>query len=103
MLSSCRRIRCSVASETFGLVAAEAAACGTAVAGFHAGGLREVIESIEGLSVETGDVPSLVAAIRHLLNNPEERQWRADHGSKRVRDLYAPEVHSRACLGATSW
>lgn len=48
--------------EPFGLVAAEALACGTPVAGFDSGGVGEVVGD-SGRLVPAGDVTSLAAAL----------------------------------------
>lgn len=49
--------------EPYGLVAAEAMATGTPVAGYRRGGLPEVVGSQGGLLVEPGDVAALSRAI----------------------------------------
>ncbi|GAB2465097.1 glycosyltransferase family protein [Jatrophihabitans fulvus] len=48
--------------EPYGLVAAEAMACGTPVAGFRAGGLPEVVGPDAGVLVDREDVAALAAA-----------------------------------------
>lgn len=48
--------------EPFGLTAAEAIACGTPVAAFDRGGLREVVGGASGALAQAGDVASLAAA-----------------------------------------
>ena len=54
----------SVWDEPFGLVAAEANACGTPVVGFRRGGLPEVVaEGVTGLLVAPGDVAGAAAAV----------------------------------------
>lgn len=62
--------RCRVAlvtptsPEPFGLVAAEAAACGTPVVAFDIGGLREVvINGVTGMTVPVGDVDAMASAV----------------------------------------
>jgi glycosyltransferase involved in cell wall biosynthesis len=49
--------------EPFGLVAAEAAACGTPVVAFRRGGLREVVRPSTGVLVTPDDVTALAAAV----------------------------------------
>lgn len=50
--------------EPFGLVAAEAMACGTPVAAFSRGALTELVTPQTGALAEAGDVPGLTRAIR---------------------------------------
>jgi len=50
--------------EPFGLVAAEAMACGTPVAGWARGALPEVVDEESGVLVAPGDVEGLAAAMR---------------------------------------
>lgn len=49
--------------EPFGLVVAEAIACGTPVAGFHRGALPELVTSDIGVLVDPDDVAALAGAI----------------------------------------
>ncbi|GAB4071153.1 glycosyltransferase family 4 protein [Angustibacter speluncae] len=49
--------------EPFGLVAAEAAACGTPVVAFRRGGLHEVVRPTTGLLVPPDDVAALAHAV----------------------------------------
>lgn len=63
--------------EPFGLVAAEAAACGTPVAAFAAGGLPEVvIDGVTGRCVPQGSVDALAAAVDEV-GQLDRRQVRA--------------------------
>jgi glycosyltransferase involved in cell wall biosynthesis len=50
--------------EPFGLVAAEAMACGTPVAGYDRGALNEIVDRLTGELVTPGDVEALGAAMR---------------------------------------
>ena len=49
--------------EPFGLVAAEATACGTPVAAYDRGALGEVVDAVTGALVPPGDVDALAGAI----------------------------------------
>ena len=49
--------------EPYGLVVAEALACGTPVAGFRRGALPEIVDDSCGILVDPGDVRALAAAI----------------------------------------
>lgn len=49
--------------EPYGLVAAEALACGTPVAGFARGGINEVVDDRSGVLVAPDDVPALAGAV----------------------------------------
>jgi glycosyltransferase involved in cell wall biosynthesis len=50
--------------EPYGLVVAEAMACGTPVAGFARGALPELVDDATGVLVEPGDLDGLAVAIR---------------------------------------
>jgi UDP-glucose:tetrahydrobiopterin glucosyltransferase len=50
--------------EPFGLVVAEALACGTPVAGFRRGALPDIVDSSSGALADADDVVGLAAAIR---------------------------------------
>ncbi|HYY54543.1 MAG TPA: glycosyltransferase [Candidatus Dormibacteraeota bacterium] len=66
---------CAVPSltESFGLVALEAMACGTPVVATRVGGLQTVVTSDSGILVPPGDVESLADAIGSLLDDMELR------------------------------
>ena len=49
--------------EPFGLVAAEAMACGTPVAGYERGALPEIVDLASGVLCEAGDVDALATAM----------------------------------------
>ncbi len=66
-------------AEPFGLVLAEAQACGIAVVASDGGGAPEVVGDA-GLLVPSGDVPALREAIGALLADPARRQDMAGHG-----------------------
>ena len=61
--------------EGFGIPAAEAMGCETAVVATDAGGLPEVVEhGVTGLVVPRGDAGALAGAIAELLDDPARRQ-----------------------------
>ena len=64
---------CAVPSltESFGLVALEAMACGTPVVATRVGGLQTVVTPQSGLLVPPGDATALGEAIARLLDDPE--------------------------------
>ena len=64
--------------EAFGQTALEAVACGTVVAGFHVGGIADIIQDgLNGVLVNRGDVRALGEAIAQLLDNHSLRShWR---------------------------
>ena len=62
--------------EPFGLVAAEALSCGTPVAAFARGGLREIVVDGAGVLARPDDVTSLAAAIR-TASDLDRREARA--------------------------
>jgi glycosyltransferase involved in cell wall biosynthesis len=65
--------------EAFGQTALEAVACGTVVAGFHVGGIVDIVQDgLNGVLVSRGDVRALGEAISQLLNNHSLRShWRS--------------------------
>jgi glycosyltransferase involved in cell wall biosynthesis len=67
-------VHATVRAEPFGLVVAEAMACGRAVVASDAGGVREIIQpNIDGLIHQPGNATSLSEAIGKLVNSYELR------------------------------
>jgi glycosyltransferase involved in cell wall biosynthesis len=78
--------------EGFGMVAAEAAACGRAVVGTRVGGIPEVVaDGVSGVLVEPGDLGSLVAGLSSV--SPSMGR----HGPEQVRHLM-PGPHAETVL-----
>ncbi len=63
----------TVTGAGFGLVAAEAAACGTPVVASDHGGLREAVrDGVDGRLVPPGDPVALAATLRELVDDPAQ-------------------------------
>jgi glycosyltransferase involved in cell wall biosynthesis len=68
-------VHASTAPEPFGLVIAEAMACGRAVIASDAGGAREVFTAgVDALAHTPGDADALAAGIIALANDPDRRE-----------------------------
>ena len=75
--------------EGFGIPAAEAMGCETAVVASDAGGLPEVVEhGVTGLIVPRGDASALAGAIGELLADPDRRQRMGRAGRERALRLF---------------
>src|SRR5262249_11230523 len=67
-------VHASTAPEPFGLVIAEAMACGRAVVSSEAGGAAEIVtRGVDALTHQPGDVGALAAAIHALAIDPGTR------------------------------
>jgi len=76
--------------EGFGLPAAEAMACGTAVVACAAGALPEVVSTAGGgLLVPVDDPPALAEGISGLLSSPERRAELGARGRQGVVEAYS--------------
>jgi glycosyltransferase involved in cell wall biosynthesis len=75
--------------EGFGLPAAEALACGTPVIATAAGALGEIVEDgVSGVIVPPGQVGPLAAAIRSMLEDPEQCRRMGLAGADRIRERF---------------
>jgi glycosyltransferase involved in cell wall biosynthesis len=75
--------------EGFGIPAAEAMGCETAVVASDAGGLPEVVEhGVTGLIVPRGDANALAEAIGELLADPARRARMGQAGRERALRLF---------------
>jgi glycosyltransferase involved in cell wall biosynthesis len=89
-------VHASVQPEPFGLVIAEAMACGRAVVVSRAGGAAEIITPGEDALVhEPGSAESLAAALRELVRDPALRARLGESAAQAARRRFA-----RARLGA---
>ena len=82
-------------SESFGLVALEAAACGTPVVATDVGGLRDnVVDGLTGFLVSDRDPSAFAVRIDEILADPLLALRLGEHGAERARD------HSWAASGS---
>lgn len=78
--------------EGFGLVLAEAMACGTPCVAYDVPAVREVLADGEaGVLVPPRDIPGLAASIDRLLTDSSERERLIDGGRRRVTEHYTAE------------
>jgi glycosyltransferase involved in cell wall biosynthesis len=85
--------------EGFGLPAAEAMACGTAVIATRAGALPEIVgEHGTGILVPPADPTALAAAIKRLLADKQLRQRMGDAARKRIEESFSWEGAARKTL-----
>jgi glycosyltransferase involved in cell wall biosynthesis len=76
-------------AEGFGMVLAEANACGRPVIGTNVGGIPSVIQDhYNGLLVQPGDLHGLVEAIRAVLSNEELADRMGHNGYQRVKNEF---------------
>jgi glycosyltransferase involved in cell wall biosynthesis len=62
-------------SETFGIAAVEASACGLPTIATAVGGLTDIVaDGLTGITVPPGDVAALTTAVRTLVGEPELRR-----------------------------
>lgn len=91
-------VHASTEPEPFGLVVAEAMACGRPVVSAGRGGVLELISSeISGLIVPSNDPRAMARALLALLDDPAKRRHLGEHARTRVeqhlsRDRYGAEV-----------
>ncbi len=85
--------------ETFGMVAAEAMACGTPVIAFASGGLIDVLGEDEGgILVPSGDVSAMARALQHLLKEDKTRLKLGSTAKNRAHREFSLTMHTQKCL-----
>lgn len=78
--------------EPFGLVVAEANACGTPVVAFDNGSMKEIIkEGVNGFVVKAGDVEAMIDRVNEIKNMPVEEYMKFRENSRKyAEDHFAP-------------
>ncbi|MDO9377731.1 MAG: glycosyltransferase family 4 protein [Nocardioidaceae bacterium] len=85
--------------EGFSLPTVEALSCGTPVVASRAGALPEVVGD-DAVLVEPGDAEALAAAVRALLDRPDERARLGAAGRRRALERYSWTSVARATVDA---
>jgi glycosyltransferase involved in cell wall biosynthesis len=87
--------------EGFGLPAAEAMACGCAVAGYHGYGGREFFMSEHAFPVATGDIVGFARTVEDLLrSDPAELEATGARAAAFVAERYAPQRERESVVAA---
>lgn len=85
-------VHASIEPEPFGLVIVEAMSAGAAVIASPLGAAPEILEhGVTGLLADPRSTEQLVAALKSLLGNSQERQRIALAGKAHARTKYAPQ------------
>ena len=89
LLAACDVMLMPSESESFGLAALEAMACGCAVVASNAGGLPELIRNgVDGWLCEIGAVDCMAERVMNLLENPELLKQVQAAARKRVSEEF---------------
>jgi len=89
-------IVCPSRFEGFGLVAAEAMACGKPVIASNTGGLPEIIDDREtGFLVQPEDPVAMAEALTELIDNPALREKLGAAGRRKVGEKFSFTTFAR--------
>jgi glycosyltransferase involved in cell wall biosynthesis len=92
-------VHASTEPEPFGLVIAEAMACGRAVVASLAGGATELMTpGLNGLGHKPGDVSGLAQAIELLIKRPDLRKQYGEAARCAAESLFDPERMARQMI-----
>ena len=105
LLAACDLLALPSRHESFGIVLAEAWACGKPVIGGQVGGVAALVDDgMDGFLVPVGDTAALAQAITTLLQNDDLRLQFGAAGRKKVEKQYSWEaitaVYRSACAAA---
>jgi len=95
LLASARVVAMPSRYESFGIVAAEALACGTPVVAFRIGSLREVVTPETGVLVEPFDVAAYAEALVRVATDPERLEALGARGRQWARQYDWDDVAAR--------
>jgi glycosyltransferase involved in cell wall biosynthesis len=92
-------VHASTEPEPFGLVIAEAMACGRAVVASMAGGAAEILQpGVDGLGHAPGDADALARAIELLIEQPALRRQYGDAARRSAEALFDPARMAREMI-----
>ncbi|WP_420629570.1 glycosyltransferase family 4 protein [Candidatus Leptofilum sp.] len=105
LLAACDVLALPSRHESFGMVLAEAWACGKPVVGCHVGGVAALVDDEQdGLLVPVDDAKALAQALLRLLQNPSLREKLGAAGKQKVESRYTwaavTAVYREACIAA---
>ena len=87
-------VACPSSSETFGLVALEAQATGTAVVATRVDGLQDAVaKDLTGLLVDSREPAQWASALEKLIRNPALRQELGATGAQRAHSMDLSLIH----------